>query len=212
MNAPAPKRALIVVDVQNEYVTGDLRIQYPPVEDSLTQIGRAMDTAAAAGMPIVVVQHTAPTGAPIFDRGTAGWQLHRTVAERHYDLALEKTVPSVFAENDLESWLRERGIDTIAVVGYMTHHCNNALITHAHHAGFGTEHLSDATGTVPLTNAAGQATAAEIHRVLNVVMHSQFAAVSTTEQWVHNVGNATATPIGNLYDSYNSSFASAAPR
>ncbi|WP_433196859.1 hypothetical protein ACQP1G_45450 [Nocardia sp. CA-107356] len=79
-------------------------------------------------------------------------------------------------------------------------------------AGFATEHLSDATGTVPLTNAPGQATAAEIHRVLNVVMHAQFAAVSTTDEWIDNVRNATATPIGNLLDSYNSSFASAAPR
>ncbi|MEU0500187.1 hypothetical protein [Nocardia sp. NPDC005998] len=52
----------------------------------------------------------------------------------------------------------------------------------------------------------------QIHRVLNVVMHSQFAAVSTTDQWIDRVGNATATPIGNLFDSYNSSFASAAPR
>ncbi|WP_433681568.1 hypothetical protein [Nocardia sp. CA-119907] len=43
-------------------------------------------------------------------------------------------------------------------------------------------------------------------------MHSQFAAVSTTDQWIDNVGNATATPIGNLSDSYNSSFAAATPR
>ena len=29
-----PKRALIVIDVQNEYVSGDLLIEYPPVDQS----------------------------------------------------------------------------------------------------------------------------------------------------------------------------------
>lgn len=202
-----PKRALIVVDVQNEYISGNLRIAYPPVAQSLPLITRAMDTAAAAGIPIVVVQHTAPAGAPIFDKGTTGWELHPTIAERPYDLALEKTVPSVFAENDLETWLRARDIDTITVAGYLTHHCNNALITHAHHAGFATEHLIDATGTVALSNAAGQATAQEVHRVINVVMHSQFAAVGTTEEWVANVTHHRPTPIGNLFDSYHAALA-----
>ncbi|MEV6769027.1 cysteine hydrolase family protein [Nocardia sp. NPDC051030] len=199
----SPKRALFVVDVQNEYVTGNLRIAHPPVEQSLPLIARAMDTAAAEGIPIIVVQHTAPAGAPIFDRGTDGWDLHPIVAQRHHDHAVEKTVPSVFAENDLETWLRERDIDTVTVVGYMTHHCNNALITHAHHAGFATEHLIDATGTIALANAAGQATAEETHRVINVVMHSQFAAVTTTEEWIENVAAGQPTQIGNLYDSYN---------
>ncbi len=54
-----PRRALIVVDVQNEYVAGGLRIEYPPVEASLRNIGSAMDAAAAAGIPVIVVQQMA---------------------------------------------------------------------------------------------------------------------------------------------------------
>ena len=38
----APKRALIVIDVQNDYVTGNLRIEFPPVETSLSNIALAM--------------------------------------------------------------------------------------------------------------------------------------------------------------------------
>ncbi|MBH9687194.1 cysteine hydrolase, partial [Burkholderia cepacia] len=32
---PAARRALIVIDVQNEYVTGNLPIEYPPLDVSL---------------------------------------------------------------------------------------------------------------------------------------------------------------------------------
>ena len=66
----APRRALIVIDAQNEYVTGDLPIEYPDVQTSLANIGRAMDAARAAGVPVVVVQHLAPAGSPVFARGS----------------------------------------------------------------------------------------------------------------------------------------------
>ena len=52
-----PKRALIVIDVQNEYFDGALPISDPPTETSLANIGRAMDAATEAGVPVIVVRH-----------------------------------------------------------------------------------------------------------------------------------------------------------
>ena len=56
-----PKRALIVIDVQNEYFDGALPISDPPTDTSLANIGRAMDAAAAADVPVIVVQHAEQT-------------------------------------------------------------------------------------------------------------------------------------------------------
>jgi nicotinamidase-related amidase len=53
-----PNRALLVIDVQHEYFSGKLPVSHPP--GTLANILRAMDAAHAAGVPIVVVQHTAP--------------------------------------------------------------------------------------------------------------------------------------------------------
>jgi nicotinamidase-related amidase len=80
-----PKRALIVIDVQNEYVTGNLRIEYPPIEQSMANIGRAMDAATAAGIPVIVIQHLTPEGAPIFASGSHNAELHPLVADRPRD-------------------------------------------------------------------------------------------------------------------------------
>jgi hypothetical protein len=45
----APRRALVVIDVQNEYFEGGgLPIEYPPVAQSLPKITQAMDAAHAA--------------------------------------------------------------------------------------------------------------------------------------------------------------------
>ncbi|KRD13540.1 isochorismatase [Acidovorax sp. Root267] len=198
----APRRALIVIDVQNEYFAGgNLPIEYPPVADTLPNIIRAMDVAQAAGVPVVVVQHTAPSGAPVFDKATERWQLHPEVARRPADHHIEKNFASVFTNTGLAEWLTERGIDTLTVVGYMTHNCDASTIYEASHRGLGVEFLSDASGALPYANAAGSASAEEIHRVFSVVFHSNFAAAASTRDWVAAVQAGQALPKDNVFAS-----------
>jgi nicotinamidase-related amidase/RimJ/RimL family protein N-acetyltransferase len=182
--SPAPRRALIVIDVQNDYVGGNLPIEFPPVELSLANIGKAMDAAKAAGVPVVAIQNVLPEGAPFMVRGTEGAELHATVSSRGWDHHVLKNLPGAFAGTDLEDWLREHRVDTITIVGYMTHNCDFSTVVHAFHAGFAVEFLSDATGSVPYANRAGTASAEEIHHVMTVVMQSRFAAVMSTEEWL----------------------------
>ncbi|WP_242111300.1 cysteine hydrolase family protein [Luteimonas aquatica] len=180
----ARKRALVVIDVQNEYFGGGLPIEYPPVEQTLPNIARAMDAARAAGVPVVVVQHTAPPQAPIFLRDTPNWALHPEIASRPRDHYIEKHMASVFAGTDFADWIARNGIDTLAIAGYMTHNCDASTVYHAAHAGLHVEFLGDATGALPYENAAGAASAEEIHRVFSVVFHSAFAVVMGTDEWI----------------------------
>lgn len=181
---PSPRRALVVIDVQNEYETGGLRIEYPPVADSLRHIGKAMDAAQAAGIPVIMAQQSSPVDAPLFATGSHGWELHETVASRPRQHYLRKTLPSAFAGTDLGTWLAAHDIDTLAVAGYMTHNCNDTTIKHAFDAGLQVEFLMDASGSVSYANRAGFASAEEIHRVFSVVEQSRYAAVLSTDEWI----------------------------
>ena len=116
MTAKSP-RALVVIDVQNEYVTGNLRIAYPPVAQSLRHIGEAMDAAHANGVPVIVVQNKAAPTAPLFAHGSDGWQLHPVVAGRHRDHWVEKSLPGALAETDIAAWIAARGINTLSLCG-----------------------------------------------------------------------------------------------
>lgn len=194
----APRRALIVIDVQNEYVSGGLPIEYPPVERSLAHIGAAMDAARAAGVVVVVVQNDAPAASPIFATGSPGWQLHPEVARRPHDHLVHKTLPSAFAGTDLADWLAAHAVDTLSVCGYMTHNCDASTIVHALHAGLTVEWLADASGAVPYANAAGAASAEEIHRVFGVVFHSRFAAVTDTARWIAAVQAGEPLPRDSI--------------
>ncbi|MBV6324725.1 cysteine hydrolase family protein [Duganella violaceipulchra] len=194
-----PRRALIVIDVQNEYFTGKMKIEYPPVETSLPNIGRAMDAAREAGVPVVVVQHDAPETSPIFGLGSDGWKVHPVVAQRAHDHFINKKMASVFTGTDLAEWIKENAIDTLTIVGYMTHNCNASTIYEAMHRGLQVEVLEDATGALPYENAAGKVSAEEIHRVFNTVFHSNFGAVVSTETWQAAVRDGSKLERDNIY-------------
>src|SRR4051794_18029676 len=160
-------RCLLVIDVQNEYFVGQLPIRYPA--DTLPKIVQAMDSAQAAGIPVVVIQHAAPQPeSSVFRRGSLEWQLRSEVAVRPRAALIHKNLPGSFTGTDLEAWLRERQIDTVAIAGYMTQMCCDTTARQACHLGFNVEFLADATGTLDVTNPAGSVTAEELHRAILV--------------------------------------------
>jgi nicotinamidase-related amidase len=181
----APRRALIVIDVQQEYFTGPLEIRYPPHADSLPRIARAIDAATAAGIPVVAVQHSMGAGAPVFDPTQPGFQLHPEVESRSTTewKSIVKQYGTVFAGTDLLAWLRERAIDTITLVGYMTNNCVLASAAEAETHGLAAEVLADATGAINIANEAGFADAKTVHTVLMALLNSNFAAVADTATW-----------------------------
>lgn len=179
-------RALLVIDVQNEYFDGALPITHPV--GHLDQILRVMD-AARGKLPTVVIQHHfAGPDKPFFQKGSHGWQLHPEVAGRPRDVLIEKTLPGSFTGTPLESWLRERGIETVTIAGYMTHMCCDTTARQAVHRGFNVEFLSDATGTLALDNSAGKVTAEELHRSILCAQQMLLSEVLPTEEWAERLG------------------------
>lgn len=181
--ANAKRKALLVIDVQNEYFTGVLPVTYP--QNTLPNILNAIHAAKKTYFPIVIIQHTAVgNNAKAFVKGTPGWELHdeiKTIAADHY---VEKMLPSAFVGTDLENWLQANGIDTVVISGYMTQHCCDTTARYAYHLGFNVEFLSDATGTLALENKAGKASAEELHRTTLVEQAFKFSNVMSTQEWI----------------------------
>ena len=195
------RRALIVIDVQNEYFTGKLPIEYPNPQETVVNVGNAMDAARAAGIPIIVVQQTSPAGSALFGVDTDGWQLHAVVASRPFDHHVRKTLPSCYAATDLAQWLQANSINILTVIGYMTHNCDFSTMNQALHDGLAVEFLHDASGSVSYLNHAGYASAQDIHHVISVVLQSRFAAVMSTQEWVDIVKMDSVPVRDNIYES-----------
>jgi nicotinamidase-related amidase len=196
----SPRRALILVDIQQEYFEGPLEIQYPPHTESLPRIAEAIDAANAAGIPVAVIQHSAGDEAPIFNPTATGFELHPEVARRQAPewKAITKQFGTVFAGTDLLDWLRAHDVDTITLVGYMTNNCILASAAESETHGLEAEVLSDATGAIHIANDAGYASAETVHTTLMALLHSNFAAVATTDTWTTALSDGAALPKDNL--------------
>lgn len=176
------KRALLVIDVQNEYCSGKLPISHPA--GSYENILSAMDAASSHNVAVVVIQHSAPVDAPVFRKGSQEWELRDEIKSRRFDVLIEKTLPSSFTATNLEKWLEENGIDTLTICGYMTQMCCDTTARQAFHLGYVVEFLSDATGTLDIKNDAGSVTAEELHRAILVTQEMRFSKVMATAGWI----------------------------
>lgn len=199
----SPRRALIVIDAQQQYFDGVLAVEHPPRDESVARIAEALDAATGADVPVVIVQHELPEGAPVFAAGSDGHRLHPEIEQRAGRAAthVSKSLASVFEGTGLAEWLRSEDVDTITLTGYMTNNCVVASAAAAEPLGFAVEVLSDATGAIPLANDAGAASAAQVHQTVMTLLDSNWAAVTTTEAWIGAVQEGTALSGGNLVES-----------
>jgi nicotinamidase-related amidase len=184
-----PNRALIVIDVQNEYFEGALPITDPPAEESLANIGRAMEAATEAGVPVIVVRHgTDDASEGMFLKGSPTWELHPEIERRPRDFLIDKTLPGTFTGTELGSVLEGAGVDTVVITGYMTHMSVDTTARQAAHRGLAIEILNDATGTLSLENSGGSAAGEELHRATLVAQGQFFAEIVSTDDWVSRLG------------------------
>lgn len=195
-----PRRALILVDVQQDYFGGPLEIQYPALTDSLPAITRALDAATEAGIPVAAIQHTGGEDSPVFTPTLPGFALHPDVESRRTEgwKSSVKRFGSIYADTDIAAWLREQEVDTVTLVGFMTNNCVLASAVEGEGLGFTTEVLSDATGAINIANDAGFATARTVHETIMAVLNSNWAAVATTDVWAAALSTGETLPTSDL--------------
>ena len=180
-------RALLVIDVQREYFDGALPIRHPV--GHLDNILEVMDAAQDAGISVVVVRHHQPDpDSPLFRKGSDMWQLHDEVASRPRDVLIDKQLPGSFTNTPLDAFLKERGIETVTIAGYMTQMCCDTTARQAFHRGYNVEFLRDATGTLDVENKAGSVTAENLHESILVSQQMFISDVIDKQAWLGRIG------------------------
>ncbi len=175
-------RALLVIDVQQEYFDGALPITHPA--GHLESILQVMDQAAKSNVPTAVIRHhQADPESPIFRLKSDQWQLHPEVEQRPRDVLIDKQFPGSFTNTDLGEWLEKHGIDTVSIAGYMTHMCCDTTARQACHQGLTVEFLRDASGTLDVQNEAGEATAEQLQTATLVAQQMFLSEVVDNDTW-----------------------------
>jgi len=120
------KRALLVIDLQNDYFSGGL---FPlwNAQETLNAIKSAIGRARQEGLEVIHIQHIANPKmgvAPFFNKGTQGAEIHEEIlAAAPNAPVVVKEFADSFIQTNLESILCERGVEELIVCGMMTQNC-----------------------------------------------------------------------------------------
>lgn len=69
----------------------------------------------------------------------------------------------------------------------MTQMCCDTTARQAMHMGFNVEFLSDATGTLDISNYAGKISAEELHKAILITQATRFSDIIKTDEWIENI-------------------------
>lgn len=175
------KKALLVIDVQNEYFTGKLKVTYP--HNSLKNILKVIDYAKANNILVIGVQHTSLYG-DTFIKNTNEWEIYPKVLEKSFDYIIEKNKPSSFHETNLEEILKKENVTEVIISGYMTQMCCDTTAREAFHKGYRVDFLSDATGTIDVKNKVGSISSKDLHKATLITQSLRFSNVISSEEWM----------------------------
>ena len=122
--------ALIIVDMQNDFVDPQGRLSVPGARATVPAIRRLRDLARAHGMPVVYTQDWHRADDPEFAlwgvhavEGTWGAEISPDLAPGPGDLVVRKLRYDAFYGTALEHELRQRRIETLIVTGTVSNIC-----------------------------------------------------------------------------------------
>ncbi|MCX5205155.1 isochorismatase family protein [Streptomyces sp. NBC_00237] len=176
---PAPVQALIVVDVQVAFVTGEGAV--PDAARVLDRTGLLLQAARAAGALVVHLQNDGPPGADD-ETGTPGWELRFPPVEG--ELVLRKTVDDGFEEYPLAERLKEAGVRSLVLCGVQSEMCVSATARTALESGFRVvlPHDAHATYGIPAAPGISEAVpAAMVSRVAEWALGDEVEVVAAAE-------------------------------
>jgi len=145
------RRALVVVDMIEDFVhEGGALYCGPSMAKVVPVIKRELERARTAGDPIVyLTDEHLPDDAefaqfpPHALKGSTGAKIVPELAAREGDVVIPKRRFSGFFGTDLDITLRERGVDTLRLVGDCTNICVLYTAADARNLGYAVEVMRD---------------------------------------------------------------------
>lgn len=124
------KTALIVVDMQNDFVKDGGTLVVPDAEATIPAIRRLLGLARDTGMKVVFTQDTHTEGDPEWNiwpeharEGSWGWNIVDELAPRGDELVIRKVRYDAFYGTHLDHFLKLWGTEALIVCGTVANIC-----------------------------------------------------------------------------------------
>ncbi len=124
------KTALVVVDMQNDFVKEGGTLVVPDAEATLPKLQDLLDLARRSGMKVIFTQDTHAEGDPEWEiwpehvrEGSWGWEIVGELTPREDELVIRKVRYDAFYGTHLDHYLRVWGVDTLVICGTVANIC-----------------------------------------------------------------------------------------
>ena len=175
-------RALVIVDIQNDYFPGGAHPLHAP-EAAAAAARSTLERFRAAGEHVVHVQHVWDGPEATFMRpDTDGVRINDAVAPLAHEPVIRKDAPNAFLRTGLEAELRGHGIDQLIVCGMMTSMCVDATVRAAADLGFTVTLVHDACAAPALRFGEVEVPAPAVHAAFVAALAEGYAEVVSAAQ------------------------------
>ena len=176
------KRAIIVVDLQNEYLPSG-KLPLVGIEQATENAAKVIESARSKGDRVIFIRHEM-ADAPFFVPGSPGVEIIPAVLPKKGDDVLVKHYPNSFRETELKRMLDVEGVEEVVIVGAMSHMCIDATSRAAADFGYSTIVVQDACATRDLEFDGATVPAAQVQAAYMSALAFAYGKVVTTGELV----------------------------
>ncbi|KHK98000.1 isochorismatase [Microbacterium mangrovi] len=165
---------VILIDYQNTYTRGVMELD--GWDAALDRAAELLSRARAVGATVIHVQHDDGPGT-VYDISADIGAIHARVAPIAGEEVVVKHAPNSFVGTNLGDLVDAAGNESVVIAGFMTHMCVNYTSEGAFLRGNAPTVVADACATRSLPSAAGDVSAADLHRSALATIGDVYAVV-----------------------------------
>ncbi len=178
------KKALLIIDVQNDYFEGGKSELYNPL-NALEKIEKVLSEFRKESLPVIHVQHiNTREGATFFLPNTEGVLIHKNLTPIDGEHLIIKHAPNSFLGTNLLDVLKANEIDEVVICGMMSHMCIDTTTRACMDYGIQVTLLEDACTTKNLTFNGQTLSAGLVHAVFMASLNGLFAQVIKSDELI----------------------------
>lgn len=141
------KRALLIIDIQNDYFEGGAN-PLVGAQEASSNARKLLNAFRKDSLIVIHIQHISfREGSDFFLPKTKGVMIHENVLPLIHEKVIIKSYPNSFHDTELLRYLRTKGVTDLVICGMMTHMCVDATARAAKDFGFNCTIISDACAT-----------------------------------------------------------------
>ena len=176
--------ALLIVDVQKDYFPGG-KMQLDGSIEASERIKKVLESFRKRKRTIIHIQHIATSkSATFFLPDTKGIEFHDNVIPQEDETIIQKHYPNSFRNTGLEKHCKDKGIDSLVIVGMMTHMCIDTTTRAAYDLGYRCTVLEDCCATKSLNFKNRVVDSKDVQTAYLAAIDGTFARVISSEEYL----------------------------